>query len=324
MDYLVTGATGFVGNNLVRRLLDQGHDVRVLVREGSDPRPIEDLSVERVIGNVCAREDVQNAMAGVNCVIHAAANVNIGWQGIDAAREINVIATGYVADVAAKQGAKMVFVSSVDALAPGSRKGPVDEDTPYRCKVACTYVTTKREAELLVIDRVKTGLNATVVNPGFMLGPYDWKPSSGRMLLDVGKRFTPFSPPGGMSACDVRDVADAIIRASQVSPPGRRYILAGHNIKFWTAWRLFSKVAGTHGPISPFGPLIAKIVGAVGDAKTKVTGIETELNSAMLGMSRLHHYYSSERAKSELGYQIRPFEETVRDAWKWFCDNGYV
>jgi dihydroflavonol-4-reductase len=324
MDYLVTGATGFVGNNLVRRLLERGQTVRVLVREGSDPRPIEGLTVERIVGDVCVKRDVDRAMVGIRCVIHAAANVNIGWRGLDTARKINVDATRYVATAAADSGAKMLLVSTVDALAAGSRKRWVDEESPYKCKVGCTYVLTKREAELLVLELSQNGLHAVIVNPGFMLGPFDWKPSSGRMLLNVGKRFTPFSPSGGMSGCDVRDVVDAIATASQVAPTGRRFILAGHNMKFWTAWRTFSRVAGTRGPISPFGPLIAKAVGAIGDLKTSLTGNETELNSAMLKMSRLNHYYSSERAKKELNYQIRPFEESVRDAWKWFCDNGYA
>ena len=324
MDYLVTGATGFVGNNLVRTLLTNGQTVRVLIRPNSDPRPLDGLNVERFVGNVCEREDVDRALLKCSHVVHAAASVAIGRQGFDAARRINVDATEHVARAAANSGAKMVFVSSVDALAPSIRKQPVDEETPYRSKVECTYVITKREAELRVMQHVEQGLHANIVNPGFMLGPFDWKPSSGRMLIDVGKRFTPFAPPGGMSACDVRNVVDAIFTASQRAPSGRRFILAGQNIKFWQAWRLFSKLGGTRGPISPFGPVIARVVGALGDARTKLVGNETEWNSAMLRMSCMNHYYSSNRAIEELGYRIRPFEETAREAWNWFASNGYV
>ncbi|MCA9211644.1 MAG: NAD-dependent epimerase/dehydratase family protein [Planctomycetales bacterium] len=324
MDYLVTGATGFVGNNMVRCLLNNGHSVRVLIRPGSDPRPLEGLDVDCVVGDVCSKEDANRAITGCSNVIHAAASVKIGWQGFDAARKINVAATEHMARGAAESGAKFLFVSSVDALAPSRKKQPVTEDTPDQCKVDCTYCVTKREAELKVLQFAEEGLHAVIANPGFMLGPNDWKPSSGRMLIDVAKKFSPFAPPGGMSICDVRDVVDAIYVASEFAPSGRRFILAGHNVKFWRAWRAFAKAAGTSGPISPFGPLVARIVGMVGDIRTSITGNESEINSAMLRMACMHHYYSSDRAIAELNYRIRPLEETVRDAWQWFATNGYV
>ncbi len=324
MDYLVTGATGFVGNNVVRALLDSGQTVRVLVRKTSDARPLDDIDVERVVGDVCSRDDIENAIAGCRHVIHAAASVAIGWQGMEAARKINVGATEPIAVAAAEHGTKLIFVSSVDALAPGRRGELVNEETPYRSKVPCTYVLTKREAELRVLDYVQEGLHANIVNPGFMLGPFDWKPSSGRMLIDVATKFSPFAPPGGMSICDVRDVAAAILTASQNAPSGRRYILAGHNVKFTKAWRLFSKQGNTSGPLSPFGPVVARIVGGIGDLRTRITGVEGEINSAMLRMACMNHYYSSDRAIEELDYKVRPMEDSIRDAWTWFRQNNYV
>ncbi|MFC1757166.1 NAD-dependent epimerase/dehydratase family protein [Planctomycetota bacterium] len=324
MDYLVTGATGFVGNNLVRTLLDKGQTVRVLVRKSSDSRPLEGLRVEQIVGDICSETDVKQAICGCRHVIHAAASIAIGWQGMEAARKINVEATEHIAAAAADAGAKMVFVSSVDAMAPGSRSQPADEETPYRPKVPCTYVLTKREAELRVLDYVQQGLHANIVNPGFMLGPFDWKPSSGRMLIDVATRFFPFAPPGGMSACDVRDVVAAVVRASEIAPSGRRFVLAGHNVKFKKAWGLFSKQGGTRGPISPFGPMVARAIGAIGDLRTRLTGVEREVNSAMLRMACMNHFYRSDRAIAELDYHIRPLEETVGDAWQWFRENNYV
>ena len=324
MDYLVTGATGFVGNNVVRALLDRGQTVRVLVRKTSDDRPLAGLNVDRVVGDICTQADVENAIDGCRHVIHAAASVAIGWRGIEAARKINVDATEHIAAAAAERDAKMIFVSSVDALAPGRRKDLVNEETPYRPKVPCTYVVTKREAELRVLDYVKEGLHANIVNPGFMLGPFDWKPSSGRMLIDVATKFSPFAPPGGMSICDVRDVVAAILTASQNAPPGRRYILAGHNVKFTKAWRLFSKQGNTTGPLSPFGPAVARVVGAMGDLRTRLTGVEGEINSAMLRMACMNHFYSSDRAIAELDYKVRPMEDSIRDAWHWFRENDYV
>src|SRR5690606_37215061 len=129
------------------------------------------------------------------CIVHAAASVHIGWTGIKEARAINVEGTRNVASAALAAGAKMVHVSSIDALGawkPGAP--PIDEETPAVGGVLCPYVITKREAEQVVFDLVRKGLHASIVNPGFMIGPYDWKPSSGKLLLSVARGWGLFVP----------------------------------------------------------------------------------------------------------------------------------
>jgi dihydroflavonol-4-reductase len=324
MTILVTGATGLVGSNVVRLLLEQGESVRVFVREQCDPRPMEGLDVAITYGDVRDSEAVRQAVAGVTCVIHSAAQVHVGWTGLESQRAINVEGTRHVAAAALDAGAKMVHVSSVDALGIGSPDRPADEDSPPEGKVSCGYVITKRESEIALLEHVKRGLNASIVNPGFMLGPWDWKPSSGRMLLQVARRFTPVAPRGGCSICDVRDVAAGIIAAAERGKPGRRYILGGDNLTYFEFWNLISRVTGARPPMIRaigFGPYIA---GRIGDVMTKVTGREGDVNSASVRMSEMFHYYSSARARQELGYENRPLEETVTDAWNWFKAHGYV
>lgn len=324
MTTLVTGATGLLGNNVVRALLAGGHAVRVIVRSSSDPRPLEGLDVERIEGDVRDAAVVKRACEGIGAVIHSAAAIHFGWTGLDDMRAVNVAGTRHVADAALAAGAKMVHVSSVDALAPGAPDAPADEETPGE-KVACTYVVTKREAEQVIQDRVKQGLEAVIVNPGFMLGPWDWKPSSGRMMLEVVKRFTPLAPRGGMSICDVRDVAAGVLAALDKGVTGRRYVLAGANISYFDAWRLFIDVAQRGSkPIARAGPLLRILGGAGGDLWARLTGRESDVNSASIKLSSLFHYYSSARAEAELGYRTRPHEQSMRDAWQWFVEHGYV
>jgi dihydroflavonol-4-reductase len=324
MPTLVTGATGLLGNNVVRLLLERGESVRVLTRDNSDPRPLKNLDVEIVHGDVRDAESVRRACAGCQRVVHSAAYVHIGWSAVELARAINVEGTRHVAEAALAAGARMVHVSTVDTLGLGSRDKPADEETSLGEKVPFTYVVTKREAEQLVSQYVQQGLNASIVNPGFMLGPWDWKPSSGRMLLQVGKRFTPFAPTGGMTLCDVRDVAAGILAAFERGEAGRRYILGGHCMLFFDAWKLFAEVAGSRGPKMKAGPLLRWIGGAGGDLWGKLTGREPDLNSAAARASSDFHYYSSARAESELGYHTRPARETVQDAWQWFKHHGYA
>src|SRR6476646_10824238 len=202
MTILVTGATGFVGNNVVRLLLQRGHRVRVLVRESADERPLARLSVEIVAGDVRDQSAVERAAQGVNGVIHAAGMVHIGWKKGEEQRAINVEGTRNVASAARRTGVRMVYVSSIDALGVGSLDMPSDENTPLNGEICCAYVTTKREAEQLVLEEVAQGLDAVIVNPGFMLGPWDWKPSSGKMLLKMAAGWGLLAPPGSNSYCD--------------------------------------------------------------------------------------------------------------------------
>lgn len=322
--YLVTGATGLVGNNVVRRLLERGQRVRVLVRRESDPRALEGLDVERAWGDVRDAEAVRQACRGVTTVVHAAAIVHFGWTGLAQQREVNVQGTQHVAAAAHEAQARLLHVSSVDALGIGRRDAPADEDSPRAGKVPCTYVITKREAEAVVRDHLARGLDAVIVNPGFMLGPWDWKPSSGRMLLEVATRFTPVAPTGGLTSCDVRDVVDGLLAACERAPSGRQYILGGENLTYLQIWRLFAEISDGGKPWFRAGPLMRYLGGYGGDLWGRITGREPDLNSAGVRVTSQFHYYSSARAQAELGYQPRPFRQSVAEAWSWFVEHGYV
>jgi dihydroflavonol-4-reductase len=323
MKYLVTGATGLVGNNVVRQLLEQGAEVRVLARSTSDPRPLEGLAVERVSGDVRDGAAVAKACSGVQAVIHAAGHVHLGWKQVEQHQAINVEGTRHVAAAARAEGAKLVHVSSSNALGLGRLDRPADEDSALPGIVECPYVVTKREAERVVLAEVGRGLDATIVNPCCMFGPWDWKPSSGKMLLAVTK-FAPIYPTGAVSFCDVRDVAAATIAAARQGPTGRRYVLGGHNLSYLTAWRQMAGLAGKRGPFSPMGPAFRLFAVPVLDAYTRLTGHEGDANSAILLMGRQQHCFSSRRAEAELGYRTRPFAETLADTWAWFRERGYA
>ena len=325
MDYLITGASGFVGNNLVWELVRRKTSARVLTRKSSDQRPLQGLAVEHYEGDVRDAQAVDRAVEGVKTVVHCAANLHIGWKYLDNCRAVNVLGTGNVARAARKHNARLIHVSTVDALsAANDVDNPVHESTPIVSKLDCTYVKTKQEAEGAVRREVANGLNAVIVNPAFMLGPRDWKPSSGRMLQQVAKRFVPLAPSGGMSVCDVRDVVEALITITEKTECSPRYILAGHNVTYLEAWKRFAELAGTRPPRFRMGPLVRIAAGKFGDLRAQLSGVEGDLNSAVLEMSRLFHYYDSDLACRELNYQIRPMDETISDTLDWFRANGYL
>ncbi len=323
MTTLVTGATGLVGNNAVRRLLDRGRGVRVLIRETSPQAPLEGLDVEIARGDVRDAAAVREACQGVDLVVHAAAYVHWGWSGIETHRAINVGGTRNLCQAALDAGAKLVQVSSVDALGMGDQDNPADEDSREGC-VPAPYVLTKREAEAVVLEHVERGLFAPIVNPTFMLGPWDWKPSSGKLLLAAGTKFTPLVPSGGNNFCDVRDVVDGILAAAERGQSGRRYILGGYNLTYREAWDVFADVTGGRRPWARLGPVMRFGVGRACDLWGRISGNEPDVNSAALASASLPHVYTTARAEQELGFRPRPFRETVEAAWAWFREHDYV
>jgi dihydroflavonol-4-reductase len=321
---LVTGATGLVGNNVVRRLLDEGDEVRVLAREQADPRPLANLNVRIARGDVRDRQAVAEAVKGVDRIVHAAAYVQIGWTNRETATAINVEGTRNVAQAALAEGARLIHVSSIDALGGGTSDRPANEESEPIGGVLCPYVVTKRQAERVVLELVDRGLNASIVNPGFMIGPNDWKPSSGRMLLEVARGWGLFAPPGSNNYCDVRDVVSGILAAFERGQSGRRYILGGQTLSYFQAWRIFAAATGGTPPVFPAGPLARMAAGYLGDLRARLTGREPDVNSAATAIAGQKRNFTSARAEAELDYRCRPLAQSAADAWAWFRANGYA
>ncbi len=325
MTVLVTGATGLVGNNGVRALLERGETVRVLVRNSSDPRPLEGLEVEKFYGDVRDVESVRRASQGMDWVIHAAAKVEVGWTGLGEFRAINVEGTRNVAQAVRENGARMIHVSSVDTLGIRTKENPADEECPPDDRnVLNPYVITKREAEQVVLEEISRGLDAVIVNPTLMLGPWDWRPSSGRALLHVAKGRGLMAPPSGNNVVDVRDVVGGILAAAEKGQTGHRYILGGENLTYLEAFTLFAEITGARRPWGIAPRWILESISRIGDFWGKVVGKEPEINSAAIAFGYVPHYFSSRKALRELGYSSRPVREAAIAAWDWFRKYGYA
>lgn len=321
---LVTGASGLVGNNVVRLLAERGEKVRALSRGSADPRPYDKLDVEHVRCDIRDAAAMRRACDGVDRVIHAAALVHIGWSRLAQQREINVDGARNVAAAALAEGVRLVHVSSVDTLGIGTRQAPADEETPVGGHVDCPYVVTKREGEQALVAMQDDGLDVVIVNPCYMLGPWDWKPSSGRMLLEISRGLGLFAPPGGNDFCDVRDVAAGILLAAEKGKSGRRYILTGEALSYFEAWTLFAEVTGSRRPRGIAWNWVQRAAGRAGDAWGRMTGNEPDVNSAAVAIAGLPHHFSGDRAKEELGFCHRPLRESAEDAWRWFRQYGYA
>jgi len=143
-------------------------------------------------------------------------------------------------------------------------------------------------------------------------------------LLTIAKQFMPLAPAGGCSVADVRDVARGIRLAMDRGVAGERYILGGHNVTYLELWTEMAKIVGRRPPIGKLPNWISKIAGGVGDVAGRFTSEEPQLNSAVVAMGQIHHWYSSDTAINELGYQINEYLPALRESWKWFNDRDYV
>ena len=258
--------------------------------------------------------------------------IHIGWQQIAESREVNVEGTRRIVDACMKHHAKLVHVSTVDTmLAARSIERPITEADPRPSdfdsvnepvfgsrKLPCAYVISKTEAEQVVRAACASGLQASVVHPGFMLGPYDWKPSSGRMMREISKAPILLAPSGGCSVCDARDVAAASVNAIAMGQTGKSYILAGDNLTYQQLWQKMMVAMGKSRTVRVAGRQFLNRVGKTIDFAISTLRLkERDLNGAMIGMGNLFHFYDSSLAMRDLKYERRPVEVTLKDAWEW-------
>lgn len=320
---IVTGATGLLGNTVLRLAQGRGIAATALVRPTSPSRPLDDLAVPVIRADLAA-DSLEPLVAGARVVVHAGARVAIGRRDLDGYRADNVGPTARLAAACRAVGARLVFVSSVDTLAWGSRATPGDESMLAPGPVETAYSTSKREAEAAVAVEMARGLDAVIVHPGFLVGPWDWKPSSGRLILLAARGPVALAPPGGNDFCHAGDVADGIIAAAFAAPAGSRYVLGGEALSYAEAFRQLRRAAGRPPRVIEVPAWMVRAAGAAGDCAAALAGREFDVNGASAAIACLPHHCSSAKAMRELGYRPRPAAAAFAEAWAWFVRQGYA
>ena len=324
MRVLVTGGAGHVGNNVVRALLEDGHEVRCLIR--SDDEALEGLNVERVTGDLLNRDSLRASLSGMEAVIHSAAFVGLNQSEAEKMHAINVEGTRTLLEESdAAKVRRFVHFSSVHGL----RQGPFDEPLTETNALADSpedhpYDRTKAQAERLILNHSNDGLKTCVLNPTAILGPHDYKPSRlGKVVRALGNGEMPVLVDSGFDFVDVRDVAQATVVALQSEHHRERFLLGGRWTSFQTLAQTANRAAGKKTP-RLFLPLkFAKSVAPLGDFWSGVTGKSVSFSRGSLYM--LVHQnpnVDSGKAKRELDYTPRNFEETVKDTLTWWEGRG--
>lgn len=321
---LVTGGGGRLGNVLVRRLLDRGQRVRVL-EPGGRPESLARLDIEFFQGSVLESADVAKAMEGAEVVYHLAAKIDLSPKKDPRMYAINVDGTRKVVDACLSRGLRLVHTSSHHALEREPLDEPLTEDKPLALNEKCAYHRSKAIGETIVLDACERGLDAVIVNPGSMIGPYDFEPSMiGAALIDMYFGRIPVLLELLSDYVDVRDVADGMLAAAQKGRAGERYLLTGDVIPIMEMVALYGELTDAKVPRRAVPLWVGWLLLPFALAGGAVTKKEPFITADMLRASVSNQVVSRDKARRELGYEIRPLRDSLTDAVAWYRQRGWL
>ena len=327
MRALVTGATGFIGSSILRKLLAQGYQVRALVREQSNTRNLDELNIEVAFGDITNADSLGPALRGCTHLFHAAALYSFWVKERALLYKVNVDGTRNVLQAAIEAGIdRVVYTSSVAALAVPVGKIPTTEETPVDfTQIVGDYKKSKYYAEQIALEYARNGLPVVIVNPSFPVGPRDIKPTpTGQTILDFLNRKLPAYIETGVNVVDVEDVAVGHLLAAERGEIGQRYILGGTDMTMSQLLKTLSGITGLPAPRVrlPYLPILG--LSYLNTAYCRLTTATPRMTPETIRMSRHHMYYDPTKAIRELGFpQTRP-RAALEKAVNWFQDNGYV
>jgi dihydroflavonol-4-reductase len=315
----VTGAAGHVGANLVRALVAQGRPVRAVVH--LDRRALEGLDIEVVSADILDPASLRRAFEGAEVVYHLAARIAIGNEPWSLLESINVIGTRNVVEACLDGGVRrLVHFSSIHSMTDATNGSPVDETNPLvESRHYPPYDRSKAAAEAEIGRGIAKGLDAIIISPTAIIGPYDYKPSYfGEALLRLANGQLPALVGGGFDWVDVRDVVRGAMRAQESAPSGAKYILAGHWVSVRDVARMTAKITGVKAPRSVCPIWLARVGAPFIGIFDRLARRRPLYTAVSLKALESHRHISHRRATQELDYQPRPFGETLRDTLEWF------
>jgi dihydroflavonol-4-reductase len=326
----LTGASGFIGGNLARQLAAGGHDVVALVRAGSDPRGLEGVPCERVIGDLAQPAVLEKAMRGCDWCFHAAASYHLWLRDYAPMYAANVEGTRNVLQAAMAAGCRrIVYTSTVGCIGLGQwREGcfePGDENTPVSAaQMSNHYKRSKWQAEQVAREMAAKGCPVVIVNPSAPIGPLDVKPTpTGQIILDFLRRKLPGYVDTGLNWVHVGDVAAGHILAARIGGVGERYIL-GNAEGNWTmkqALDVLAELTGIPAPTFRVPYSLALATAYVNEAVSAVTGRPPKAPLAGVRMAKYKMFFNPAKAIRELGLPQTPPRQAFADAVEWFKTN---
>lgn len=339
MKALVTGANGFLGSNLTQKLVQEGYEVSVLVR---NPKDFEFLNSQNHLnrnsgnsepskvkvfkGDVTQKDSLYAAVKEQEVIFHLAGVVGYSKQQKEILNKVNVIGTENIFNVASELGVRRILVSSsVVAVGASFKPEVLNEDSPFTLeRYQLSYHESKRKMESVVKRFVNENkIEGVIVNPSTVYGAGDAAKSTRNTQVNVARGKSLFYPPGGVSVAGVEDVVDGIVKAMVRGRSGERYILAGENITLREVFNLIAIEAGVKKPLIPLPSFLFHLLAFVDDSLAKV-GLHGPLASERALVAMMYHWYDSSKAIKELDYRIRPAQESIAKSVRWMKDHQLI
>ena len=333
MKAFVTGATGFVGSHVARVLTEQGADLRLLIRSSSDPKNIEGLKAERVVGDLCDPSSLEKGISGCDVVFHVAADYRLWIRDPERMYRSNVEGTRTILEAARKNSVRrVVYTSSVGTIGLISNRHLADENSPVALEnMIGHYKRSKFMAEQVALDAGKesagtNGMDVVVVNPTTPIGEQDIKPTpTGRIIVDFLKKKFPAYVDTGLNLVDVAECARGHVAALEKGRSGERYILGGENLTLKQILDKLAEITGLPSPKVRVPYAVALAAGVVDEIITgRILRREPRATVEAVQMSRKKMFVTSAKAERELGWKVVPVDGSLRRAVEWFRANGYA
>jgi dihydroflavonol-4-reductase len=324
----VTGATGHIGNVLVRKLLERGDTVRAVVLPGDNLKPLSGLNVEIVNGDVTDKASLEAAFKGAGTVFHLAGIVTIMPRMRKILERVNIEGTRNVAAACRTAGVRrLVYTSSIHAIAEPPRGITIDESQPFEPeKVLGDYAWSKARATLQLFEAAKKGgLDIVICCPTGVIGPYDFNVSNiGQMILDFDSGYLKSYVSGAYDFVDVRDVANGLILAAEKGKSGRHYILSGAQVHVSELMQELATDIDKPAPTYRIPASVARCAGVLASIYYRLVKRKPVFTAYSIDVLASNSIVSSARARQELGFTSRPWQESIRDQVAWFRVEGMM
>ncbi|MBP5336070.1 MAG: NAD-dependent epimerase/dehydratase family protein [Bacteroidales bacterium] len=316
---LLLGASGLLGHNVLRLLSERGERVRVLLRPGSRLLPGIGACPELMYGSLLEENTLLQAAEGCDIIINCAGTTDMSLRRLEEYLPVNRDLPARLCKVLEATGIRtLVHTSTANTIAPGTREHPTDESAPFAAPFdRSLYAISKREGEQLLLDYAAAHpeRRVVIVNPGFMLGPFDPKPSSGTLLLAGWHKPLMAAPRGGKSFLHVQDAATAICNALERGESGR-YLLTGESLTLREFYQLQARVCGYRQRFVTLPAPLVRLAGRLGDL-LQALGVRTILCTRNTDQLLVEEWYDCSRAESELGLPHTPVADAIRDFFAW-------
>lgn len=327
MKVLITGADGMLGSSICREAISQGYQVRAMVLPGRKVSVLDGLDVSYCYGNLLDRQSIYDAVEGCDYVINVAASTQIWPRRSKNIWNVNFESVNFLVEACKQFGIKrLVHIGTANSFGHGTLDLPGNEQTPYNGSAyKMDYVDSKYEAQKLIINQCDAGLlSAIVINPTFMIGPYDSGPSSGKMLMTLLEGGLPGYTSGMKNFVASTDVAVAAVNGLKLGTSGSCYIAGNENLSFEQFFKKACLVRGIPFKLKQLPNSLIYIVGFFGSTLARITRTPPKLGYHMAKQATLVQCYDPTKARVELNMPATPIEDAIQSCITWWQENNYI